>query len=117
MSPALDVAHRGQVFTPPEVVERMLTLRRNHGRTLEPACGDGAFSSRLPGCVAIEIDPTICPPHAQAQDFFTYPTAEKFDTVIGNPPYVKSRDIRPDTRKRLASQLLNGHASLYLHFI
>ena len=117
MFPVLDVAHRGQVFTPPEVVERMLTLRRSHGRVLEPACGDGAFSSRLPGCVAIEIDAAICPPDAKAQDFFAYPEAEKFDTIIGNPPYVKSRDIRPDTRKRLGSQLLNGHASLYLHFI
>lgn len=115
--PLLDVARHGQVFTPPQVVERMLSLRRRHGRVLEPACGDGAFSSRLPGCVAIEIDDAICPPHAQTLDFFAYPAAEKFDTVIGNPPYVKSRDILPGTRKRLTSQLLNGHASLYLHFI
>ncbi len=95
----------------------MLALRRNRGRVLEPACGDGAFSSQLPGCVAIEIDPAICPPGAQALDFFAYPETEKFDTIVGNPPYVKSRDIRPDTGKRLTSQLLNGHASLYLHFI
>lgn len=112
-----DVARRGQVFTPPEIVERMLALRRNPGRVLEPACGDGAFSSRLPGCVAIELDPIICPPQAQTTDFFAYPATELFDTIIGNPPYVKSRDILPDTRKRLASQLLNGHANLYLYFI
>lgn len=114
---ALDVARRGQVFTPPEVVERMLALRHNQGRVLEPACGDGAFSSHLPDCVAIEIDAAICPPGALAQDFFDYPEAEKFDTVIGNPPYVRARDIMPETRKRLASSLLDGHASLYLHFI
>ena len=113
----LDIAHRGQVFTPPEVVKRMLELRCNQGRVLEPACGDGAFSSCLQGCIAIEVDAAICPPHAQALDFFAYPVSEKFDTIIGNPPYVKSRDVMPDTRKRLASQLLNGHASLYLHFI
>lgn len=117
MPPALDVSRRGQVFTPPEVVERMFALRRNRGRVLDPACGDGAFSSRLPGCVAIEIDAAICPSHAQVDNFFAYPEAEKFDTIIGNPPYVKARDILPDTRQRLASQLLNGHANLYLYFI
>ena len=113
----LDVAHRGQVFTPPEVVSRMLALRRNKGRALEPACGDGAFSSRLRNCISIEIEPSISPRGALIQDFFSYPVSEKFDTIIGNPPYVKARDIRPDTRKLLSSQLLNGHASLYLHFI
>ena len=117
MSPALDVASRGQVFTPLEVVERMLALRRNQGRVLEPACGDGAFSSYLPNCVAIEIDPAISPHYAQILDFFAYPETEKFDTIIGNPPYVKARDILHDTRKHLASQLLNGHSNLYLHFI
>ena len=117
MSPALDVASRGQVFTPLEVVERMLALRRNQGRVLEPACGDGAFSSYLPDCVAIEIDPAISPHYAQILDFFAYPETEKFDTIIGNPPYVKARDILHDTRKHLASQLLNGHSNLYLHFI
>ncbi len=117
MTSALDVAHRGQVFTPPEVVGRMLSLRHNAGRVLEPACGNGAFSSHLPDCVAIEIDAAICPPDALAMDFFAYPESEKFDTIIGNPPYVKSRDILPGTRKHLSSQLLNGHASLYLHFI
>lgn len=117
VAPELNIPHFGQVFTPSAVVERMLALRRNTGRVLEPACGDGAFSSQLPGCVAIELDAAICPPHALLQDFFTYPEAEKFDTVIGNPPYVKSRDILPATRRYLGSQLLNGHASLYLHFI
>ncbi len=112
-----DIATLGQVFTPPEIVNRMLALRRNHGRVLDPACGDGAFSSRLPGCVAIEIDPTHCPAGALNIDFFAYPEAEKFATVIGNPPYVRARDILPDTALRFASGLLDGHANLYLHFI
>jgi len=112
-----DIATLGQVFTPPEIVTRMLALRRNHGRVLDPACGDGAFSSRLPGCVAIEIDPTHCPAGALNVDFFAYSEAEKFATVIGNPPYVRARDILPDTALRFASGLLDGHANLYLHFI
>jgi adenine-specific DNA-methyltransferase len=113
----LDVARRGQVFTPQAIVEAMLALRRNQGRVLDPACGDGAFSQRLPGCTAIELDAAHCPPGALNIDFFAYPEAEKFDTIIGNPPYVKARDILPESRLRLASRLLDGHANLYLHFI
>jgi adenine-specific DNA-methyltransferase len=116
-APTFDVAQFGQVFTPPAIVERMLTLRRNAGRVLDPACGDGAFSSRIPDCVAIELDPAHCPPGALNQDFFAYPETEQFATIIGNPPYVKARDILPQTRFYLRSQLLDGHANLYLHFI
>ena len=118
MSPApLDVAVLGQVFTPPDIVERMLQLVRNRGRVLDPSCGDGAFSQRLAGAVAIELDPRFCPPGALNMDFFAYPEEEKFDTIIGNPPYVKARDILPQTRLRLGSSLLNGHSNLCLHFI
>ena len=121
MSVAFDVATRGQVFTPEAIVERMLALVRNRGRILEPACGDGAFVARLPPhypeVVAIELDPAHCPEGALNADFFTYPEAEKFDTIIGNPPYVKARDIAPGTRRHFASRLLDGHANLYLHFI
>jgi adenine-specific DNA-methyltransferase len=116
-APTLDIARYGQVFTPPEIVARMLSLRRNHGRALDPACGDGAFSNSIPGCVAIEMDPAHCPPGALNLDFFAYPETEKFATIIGNPPYVKARDILPETALRLASSLLDGHANLYLHFI
>jgi adenine-specific DNA-methyltransferase len=120
MNPDRDVARRGQVFTPAVIVDRMLALVRNRGRVLEPACGDGAFSARIPPhhpeVVAIELDPAHCPPGALNADFFTYPEAEQFETIIGNPPYVKARDILPGTRRHFSSQLLDGHANLYLHF-
>ena len=116
-APTFDIARYGQVFTPPAIVERMLALRRNSGLALDPACGDGAFSNRIPGCVAIEMDAAHCPPGALNIDFFAYPEDEKFATVIGNPPYVKARDILPETAIRLSSGLLDGHANLYLHFI
>jgi len=112
-----DVATLGQVFTPPAIVERMLGLMRGHGRVLDPACGDGAFAGRLDGCVAIELDARHCPSGALNLDFFAYPESEKFDTIIGNPPYVKARDILPATAVRLDSGLLNGHSNLYFHFI
>ena len=112
-----DVAVLGQVFTPPAIVARMLALVQNRGRVLDPACGDGAFSNEFADCVAIEIDPAHCPPGSLNLDFFAYPEDEKFDTIIGNPPYVKARDILSQTRIRLSSQLLHGHANLCFHFI
>ncbi|HMX15818.1 MAG TPA: class I SAM-dependent methyltransferase [Rhodocyclaceae bacterium] len=120
-APRRDIEGLGQVFTPEPIVQRLLALAKGKGRALEPACGDGAFLSRLrdrfADLVAIELDPAHCPPGALNEDFFAYRPGERFDTVIGNPPYVKARDIPQKTRLRLSSQLLDGHANLYLHFI
>lgn len=113
----LDVAGRGQVFTPEEVVDRMLALRQRTGRVLEPSAGDGAFSSRLPGCVAVEIDPAVAPAGSIITDFFNYPANERFDTVIGNPPYVRHQDIAHETRARLNHDRFDGRSNLYLYFI
>ena len=113
----LNVLRKGQVFTPPFIVAQMLALRKNHGRVLEPSCGDGAFLAALPEAVALELDASIAPATARIMDFFAYPEKEKFDSIVGNPPYVRSRDILPGTAKLLTSQLLDGHANLYLHFI
>lgn len=111
------VEHFGQVFTPDAVVEQMLALRRNQGRTLEPACGDGAFSSRIRDCVAIELDARVAPADALRMDFFAYPQQELFDTIIGNPPYVRFQDILPATRALLPISLFDRRSNLYLFFI
>jgi hypothetical protein len=34
----------------------MISLIQNQGTILEPSCGAGAFSNKLPNCTAIEID-------------------------------------------------------------
>ncbi|MBK9447258.1 MAG: class I SAM-dependent methyltransferase [Betaproteobacteria bacterium] len=115
--PPLDIASLGQVFTPEAIVRRMLALRRNAGRVLEPSCGDGAFSRHLPGCTAIEIDARHCPPGALNQDFFAYPAREKFSTILGNPPYVRYQDIPATTRDLLPSKHFDARSNLYLFFI
>ncbi|KER11085.1 MAG: DNA methyltransferase [[Candidatus Thermochlorobacteriaceae] bacterium GBChlB] len=112
-----DVKNLGQVFTPRRVVEKMLTLRKNRGRVLEPSCGDGAFSNCLPDCVAIELDATKAPANALVTDFFGYSTDHLFETVIGNPPYVRFQDILPETKARLDKRLFDERTNLYLFFI
>jgi adenine-specific DNA-methyltransferase len=105
------------VFTPPFIADAMLALRCNRGRVLEPACGNGVFLARLPGAVAIEADPRHAPQGALIQDFFAYPESERFDTIIGNPPYVRFQDIRPETRALLRPEGFDGRSNLYLFFI
>ena len=116
-----DVAALGQIFTPDPVVRAMLALRRNTGRVLEPSCGDGAFLRHLPGAVGLELDPDHCPQGAQAIDFFAYPEHEQFDTIIGNPPYVRFQDIPASTRSLIArgghGDCLDARSNLYLFFV
>lgn len=117
MKRVLNVRALGQVFTPPAVVEVMLGLRRNRGRVLEPSCGDGAFAQHLPGCVAIEFDSAVAPPYARVADFFAYPRSERFQTVIGNPPYVKYQHIGTSTKVLLDGSLFDARSNLALFFI
>ncbi len=116
-----DVAQLGQVFTPPNVVAFMLDLCRNRGRVLEPSAGDGAFFNELQkrqaNCVGVEIDPGVAPAGALVQDFFDYPQAELFDSIVGNPPYVRLQDVTVDTRQKLKSTLFDGRSNLFLFFI
>ena len=112
-----DVARLGQVFTPPAIVDAMLALVRNCGRVLEPACGNGAFLQHFPFALGIEIDPRHAPAGARVMDFFALPEHESFVTIIGNPPYVRYREIAPATRRRATPSVLDGRANLYLFFV
>ncbi len=113
----LNVANRGQVFTPERIVRLMLGLRQQQGRVLEPSAGDGAFSTRIANCVAIENDPAVAPEGALVTNFFAYPETERFFTVIGNPPYVRYQDIEPETKALLNAKRFDARSNLYLFFI
>lgn len=113
----MNIKHLGQVFTPENIVQAMLHLRRNTGSVLEPSAGDGAFLGAIPGAIGIEIDKVKCPANALNIDFFDYPINHKFDTIIGNPPYVRFRDILPQTKAKLDLSLFDSRTNLYLFFI
>jgi predicted RNA methylase len=91
-------------YTPTPLVEAAWQLARDLGpvtRTLEFACGGGAFLSRAPQgtlLTAVELDDTTAKvaqalhPHVQVwnESFEAYHTRSEdqpFDLVIGNPPY------------------------------
>ena len=113
----LDIKNLGQVFTPQFIVAEMMGLIRNKGNVLEPSCGQGAFSQNIPNCVAIELDSAICPDYAINMDFFDYSVDNKFDTIIGNPPYVRFQDILGSTKSKLNKSIFDERTNLYLFFI
>ena len=115
-----EVESLGQVFTTDEVVKKMLAMRENTGSILEPSCGDGAFWSKIQTekhALAIEIDPTIAAPGAVISDFFEYKFKNKFNTIIGNPPYVGFKKIPKNTLELLNLEHYDKRTNLYTFFI
>lgn len=120
-----NVQYLGQVFTPSHIVRQMIALCQNHNTVLEPSCGDGAFFEQLfdffPHVTGIEFDTKVCPLNALNMDFFDYPITQKFDTIIGNPPYVKYKNINTTTKEKLLPSIKSGifdeRANLYFFFI
>lgn len=121
-----NVEFLGQVFTNQLIVEQMISLIKNKGRLLEPSCGDGAFylpikkKKEILGIteiIGIEFDSKVCPSSALNMDFFDYSIEEKFDTIIGNPPYVKFKNMMESTKNKLNMDLFNERSNLYLFFI
>lgn len=110
----------GQFFTPPDIVEKMLALRKNRGSILEPSAGAGAFLSQLEkSAVGIEIDSSLVGDDSRMlhADFFAYPLTNKFDTIVGNPPYVRFQDVKARTRRLLPEDMFDRRSNLYLFFI
>jgi adenine-specific DNA-methyltransferase len=57
---------------------------------LEPSCGNGAFYKGITDSVFIEIDKSVIKQDdVLNMDFFDYDIKNKFDTIIGNPPYFR----------------------------
>ena len=124
----LNVETLGQVFTPPFIVDEMIGLIKNSGSILEPSCGDGAFLKYLPErTLGIELDTRLVNNNFNINknyniinaDFFSYSVENKFETIIGNPPYVRYQDISEKTKNYLRNfeQIFDKRTNLYLFFI
>ena len=112
-----NVKNLGQVFTENNTVDTMLNLRKNFGNILEPSVGNGRFFNKIHNCVGIELDETVCPTDVINMDFFNYSIDNKFETIIGNPPFVKYNNILTETRNILDTKLFDKRTNLYLFFI
>ena len=96
-------------------MDKCISLIKNkNGRLLEPSCGAGAFNKvKNKNSVFLEIDPkVVSSDDVIVMDFFDYPEEEKFDTIIGNPPYVDNSLFQVKHKTAIKVQ-----ANLYLYFI
>ena len=105
----------GQYFTPKIVAEFMVDLAEinTQSKILEPSCGQGVFLSTLQSrghnnLTAYEIDRDL----GQSFKFINYESfisakiQEKFDLIIGNPPYIRWKNLEDELKEELATNLL-----------
>jgi len=118
------VSMYGQVFTPDNVVNQMINLIQYGNNILEPSCGNGQFYNKLitkfNNVTGIELDKEVITNNNILNiDFFDYDINNKFDTIIGNPPYVKYNNILNTTREKLNkfNELFDNRTNLFLYFI
>lgn len=118
-------AELGQIYTEKAEIDKMLSLIANKDKNikiLEPSAGDGRIYDALKNIgyenvTAIEIDSEICRSNFLNIDFFDHHSDEKYDLIIGNPPYVKYNRFLESTKNKLEKGFFNNLANLYLYFI
>ena len=131
---------RGAFFTPDEITRFMANwaIRTPGDRVLEPSAGDAAFlvaavdrlrelnshKDSRPTVDGVEIhahsarvaQQRVREAGGKAQirhsDFFTVAPEPIYDTVIGNPPYIRYQDFSGESRARSREAALRGGVSL-----
>lgn len=122
----------GQFFTPPLVAKFMVELisKEKDAKILEPCAGEGVFLQALSengflNVDAYEIDNTLNNNSSlkiEYIDYLSINSAKKYDVIIGNPPYVRWKNI-PDTIKtnlqnnQILHNKINGLVDLLYAFI
>ncbi len=107
----------GQYFTPESVAEFMIELANidKQGKILEPASGKGVFLKLLlekdyRNLTAFELDTDLILPEHRSivrnESFVSASVKSKFDLIIGNPPYVRWRNLDKELKKELLNNYL-----------
>lgn len=101
----------GQYFTPEVVAEFMIGLAEltKHSAILEPCCGEGIFLKLLRHkgyrhVSAFEIDRELAKDcsNVRYESFISAIIKERFDLVIGNPPYIRWKNLEEELKQELS---------------
>ena len=122
--PLTKAKRHGQFFTPPDVASTLVcwAVRNADDRVLDPSCGDGEFLMAHEKAVGCELDSE----HAAAArcrapgalvhggDFFAWAdeTRERFQAIVGNPPFIRYQGFTGEIRERALSQAARFGADL-----
>ena len=102
----------GQYMTPDIMADFMISLIQHdeNSKCLEPSCGDGVFLENLNkhqfhDLVGIEIDKNLINEKFNVLNtsFLKCDFKKQFDVVIGNPPYIRWKNLEPELKKELES--------------
>ena len=104
----------GQYFTPDHIASYMIDLSdaKSDSRILEPCCGEGVFLYKLmekgfENIVAYEIDPQLNnPDYVINESFVSANFNSKFDLIIGNPPYIRWKNLEENLKEELLKNSL-----------
>ena len=106
----------GQYFTPRGVADLMVDMIHSakNAAVLEPSAGEGVFldalaSAGFSNISAVEIDPALVAQSAHPlinASFVSWASPVLSDVVIGNPPYIRWRDLSPSSRAEVESHPL-----------
>lgn len=127
------IKENGVVFTPPDIVKYMTQFIDNSvsKNILEPSSGTGNFIEQLHHkhkitCIDInkeyiaECSRKFDNINCKVQNFIDFTTTDKFDYIIGNPPYVKIQNINNQDLEKMKQQypeIIKGNTNLYIYFI
>jgi adenine-specific DNA-methyltransferase len=106
----------GQYFTPRHIAGLMLSLVKHdsNASVLEPSSGAGVFLDVLhdagfQNVQGVEVDPVLAH-HSHFgvanSSFLTWQPNKHFDVVIGNPPYIRWKDLKDEAKLELKSHSL-----------
>lgn len=105
----------GQYFTPKAIASFMLALSGvgKEASVLEPSCGKGVFLEVLQeagfdNITAYEVDETLATNFEEIryQSFVSANIEQNFDLIIGNPPYIRWKNLERELKAELASSEL-----------
>lgn len=109
----------GQYFTPrlmAEFMVKLVTISKEK-KILEPSSGEGIFIDILQendflNIEAYEIDPTLDSKHkfVKNESFVSAQFKDKYDLIIGNPPYIRWKNLEDELKEELyKSKLWNTY--------